>query len=240
MTSLNLLNEGMQELGVPMTSSQEEAFQTYYNELCSWNERINLTSIIDYFEVQVKHFLDSLTLLLAFDAKEIEDAKVIDVGTGAGFPGLPLKIMFPSLDISLIDSVGKKTGFLNHLLSRLNLSGVKVFTDRAEQLAHDPNMRERFDFVLARAVARMPVLLEYTLPFCAVGGKVVAWKHGGIEEELSESVNASRLLGGSEHTVCDVNLTSLQDNRILVIVEKTSLSPVRYPRRAGLAKKSPI
>ena len=240
MTSLNLLNEGMQELGVPMTSSQEEAFQAYYNELCSWNERINLTSVIDYFEVQVKHFLDSLTLLLAFDAKEIEDAKVIDVGTGAGFPGVPLKIMFPSLDISLIDSIGKKTGFLNHLLSRLNLSGVKVFTDRAEQLAHDPNMRERFDFVLARAVARMPVLLEYTLPFCAVGGKVVAWKHGGIEEELSESANASRLLGGSEHTVCDVNLTSLQDNRILVIVEKTSLSPVRYPRRAGLAKKSPI
>ena len=162
------------------------------------------------------------------------------MGTGAGFPGVPLKIMFPSLDISLIDSIGKKTGFLNHLLSRLNLSGVKVFTDRAEQLAHDPNMRERFDFVLARAVARMPVLLEYTLPFCAVGGKVVAWKHGGIEEELSESVNASRLLGGSEHTVCDVNLTSLQDNRILVIVEKTSLSPVRYPRKAGLAKKSPI
>ena len=240
MTSLNLLNEGMQELGVPMTSSQEEAFQTYYNELCFWNERINLTSVIDYFEVQVKHFLDSLTLLLAFDAKEIEDAKVIDVGTGAGFPGVPLKIMFPSLDISLIDSIGKKTGFLNHLLSRLNLSGVKVFTDRAEQLAHDPNMRERFDFVLARAVARMPVLLEYTLPFCAVGGKVVAWKHGGIEEELSESANASRLLGGSEHTVCDVNLTSLQDNRILVIVEKTSLSPVRYPRKAGLAKKSPI
>ena len=240
MTPLTLLNKGMQELGVSLTNSQEEAFQIYYNELCSWNERVNLTSIIDYFEVQVKHFLDSLTVLLAIDAREIEYAKVIDVGTGAGFPAIPLKIMFSDLDVSLIDSIGKKTKFLNHLLSQLNLSDVKVFTDRAEKLAHDNNMRERFDFVLARAVARMPVLLEYTLPFCVVGGKVVAWKHGGIDEELSESTNACRLLGGSECTVCDVNLTGLQDNRILGIVEKTSSSPIGYPRKAGLAKKSPI
>ena len=142
--------------------------------------------------------------------------------------------------MSSVKETAKKTGFLEHVLEKLNMPDVTVLTDRAETLAHDTNMRETFDFVLARALARLPVLLEYTLPFCTIGGRVIAWKHGGINQEIDDAATACRLLGGKLAPVCNIDLDNLSDNRILVLVDKTSRTPSVYPRKVGFARKNPI
>jgi 16S rRNA (guanine527-N7)-methyltransferase len=237
---MDLLVQGTEELGIALSDAQLDCFDAYYRELVDWNSRFNLTSITDHNDVQIKHFLDSLTLLLTVNPSDLKLSKVIDVGTGAGFPGIPLRIVFPELKLYLLDSVAKKTGFLEHVLERLNMPDVTVLTGRAETLAHDVNMRETFDFVLARALARLPVLLEYTLPFCTVGGQVIAWKHGGIDQEIDDAATACRLLGGKLAPVCHINLNNLSDNRILVLVDKTYSTPSGYPRKAGFVRKNPI
>ena len=237
---MELLAGGALELGIKLTDEQLTQFEIYYRELYKWNQRVNLTAITEHSEVQIKHFLDSLTCCLAYPEGLPGNGKIVDIGAGAGFPGLPLKLVFPDFQLTLSDSVGKKTAFLHHLLQVLELPEVAVLTARAEQLGQDPEMREKFDVVLVRGVAKLPTLLEYTLPLCRIGGKVVAWKHGGIRPELESAQRALQLLGGHLEMVIPVSLTRLTDNRILVVVEKISTVPEEYPRRPGLPRKQPL
>ena len=227
-------------MGIKLTEGQLAQFEAYYRELHQWNQRVNLTAITEYSEVQVKHFLDSLSCCLAFPEGLPANGKIVDIGAGAGFPGLPLKLVFTDFQLTLSDSVGKKTAFLRHLLQVLELPEVAVLTARAEQLGRAPETRERFDLVLARGVARLPALLEYALPLCRIGGKIVAWKHGGIQQELESAQRALQLLGGRWGRIIPVALTGLTDNRILVTVEKINATPAEYPRRPGLPRKQPL
>ncbi len=164
----------------------------------------------------------------------------MNLSLASRLPGLPLKLAFPDLRLTLSDSVGKKVAFLTHLLPTLDLTDVELYTGRAEDLGHYPELRESFDLVLARGVAKQPVLLEYTLPFCALGGRVVAWKHGGIEAELAAAKNAQTRLGGRFVEVYPVKVTGLTDNRILVVVEKVKPTPKEFPRRPGTPAKPPL
>ena len=237
---MDILSESAKELGIRLTTLQLDQFETYFRELADWNQRTNLTSVVEYEEVQVKHFLDSLTVVLAVPGGLGSLRSVIDVGAGPGFPGLPLKLAYPELRLALVESVGKKANFLKHLVSTLGLSGVEVYTGRAERLAHQPDLREAFDLVATRALARLPVLAEYTLPFCGVGGIMVALKHGGIDAELAGAAHALEVLGGRMGKVTPVEVTGLTDNRIVVAVDKIGGTPERYPRRSGIPAKRPL
>ena len=225
-------------LGLHLTREQVESFELYYRELVSWNSRVNLTAIVDYEEVQLKHFLDSLTIALAVDSVP-SSLRLLDVGAGAGMPGVPLKLLIPDIRLTLLDSVGKKTGFLEHLVARLGLYGVEVVTARAEDLAHDEGYREGFDVVLSRGVARLATLVELALPFCRVGGAFIAQKSGEVEGEIAEAQPAIRILGGRLRGVRTVAVEGLED-RVLVVVDKLAPTPERYPRRAGVPQKRPL
>ena len=237
---METLAQGAGAAGVFLTREQLDQFETYYQELARWNRRMNLTSITGYQEVQVGHFLDSLTVCLAAPESLSSCSRVVDVGAGGGFPGLPLKLAFPGIHLVLLDSVGKKAAFLEHLVSLLELDGVEVLTGRAEALAHRPELRESFDLALARGLARLPVLLEYSLPFCRMGGKTVAHKHGNLDAELKSAGRALEALGGSLRSEVQVQVTGLTDNRVLVVVEKVAATPERYPRRTGVPAKQPL
>jgi 16S rRNA (guanine527-N7)-methyltransferase len=237
---MEILARGAAELGLQLTDHQLDQFEVYYRELADWNQRMNLTSIIEYSEVQVKHFLDSLTVCLALPGGLAPGAAVVEVGAGAGLPGLALKLVFPDSRLALVESVAKKTAFLRHLVEVLALDRVEVYTGRAEEMARHPELRESFDLVLARGLAKMPALLEYTLPFCRVGGRVVAWKHGGIDDELAGAARALNTLGGRLTGVLPVGVTGLTDNRVLVVVDKVKPTPPAYPRRAGVPAKQPL
>ena len=239
---MQLLAQSAPELGLSINTSQLEQFDTYYRELADWNTRMNLTSVIDYAEVQVKHFLDSLTVLPALGASLSPDARVVDVGAGAGFPGLPLKLVYPDIQLTLVESTGKKASFLRHIVETLDLSGVDVHTGRAEDLAHRPELRGACDLALARGLARLPTLLEYTLPFARHGGLVAAWKHGGegLKSELDSARKALQILGGRVKSIYAVKATGLEDNRVVVIIEKVKDTPEEYPRRSGVPRKQPL
>ena len=237
---METLARGAAETGVFLTGEQLDQFETYYQELARWNRRVNLTSITGYEEVQTGHFLDSLTVFLAAPESLSSSSRVVDVGAGGGFPGLPLKLAFPGIHLLLLDSAGKKAAFLEHLVSLLELDGVEVLTGRAEDLARRPDLRESFDLALARGLARLPVLLEYSLPFCRLGGKAVAHKHGGLDEELKSAAGALETLGGRLSAEVPVQVTGLTDNRILLVVEKVAVTPEKYPRRAGMPAKRPL
>ena len=237
---MDILAQGARELGLALTPHQLDQFEVYYRELADWNQRINLTAIVQYQEVQVRHFLDSLTLCLALPDSQPPPARVIDVGAGAGFPGLPLKLAFPDLHLVLVDSVGKKTAFLRHLAETLPLSGVEVYTGRAEELGHQSGLRESFDLAVSRGVAKMRVLLEYTLPFCRLGGIVVALKQEDIQQELADAAPALDTLGGRLAGVRPVEVSGLTDRRVVVQVEKVRATPVKFPRRPGLPAKHPL
>ena len=236
-----LLRAGAERLGIHLEPNQLDLFQAYHLQLTDWNQKANLTSITGYEPVQVKHFLDSLTVCLAVVPEEFAaPLRVIDVGSGGGFPGLPLKIVFPGVRLHLVESVGKKTAFLEDLVANLGLADVGVHTGRAEALARDPELRGTFDLALVRGVAKLPLLLEYALPFCCVGGKVVALKHGGLENELEGAARALAELGGRVAGVYPVELEGLTDNRVVVAVEKVGPTPERYPRRTGIPAKRPL
>ena len=239
---MELLARGASELGLALDAAQLAQFETYYRELADWNGRMNLTSVIDYEEVQVKHFLDSLTVLPALGSPLPPNAKVVDVGAGAGFPGLPLNLACPGIHLTLVESTGKKANFLRHVVETLDLAGVEVYTGRAEELAHRPELRGSCDLTLARGLARLPTLLEYTLPFTRQGGLVAAWKHGGegLRAELDSARKALQILGGRVKSIYPVKATGLEDNRVVVIVEKVRETPDDYPRRPGVPRKQPL
>ena len=180
-----------------LDGEQVERFRSYYDELTVWNATVNLTAVSGWEEVQTRHFLDSLAVASALPATVLDGSeRLLDVGTGAGFPGLPLKIAFPRIDLALLEATAKKTAFLVHVVKTLGLEGVEVVTGRAEDEAHRPEMRERFGAVVSRAVARLDVLAELCLPFCAVGGVMIAQKGPQVEEELRQARNAIDILGG--------------------------------------------
>jgi 16S rRNA (guanine527-N7)-methyltransferase len=206
-----------------------------------WNKRVNLTAITGYEEVQVKHFLDSLTLVLAWQPLITRvDFRLIDVGTGAGMPGIPLKIVFPDIRLVLLDSVAKKAAFLHHLKQKLGLDNVEIVVGRAEEIAHQAKHRENFDIVLSRGVAPLVTLVELTLPFCIIGGSLIAQKKGAIDQEISQANRAISLLGGRLREVKRVNLEEFTDERQLVIIDKVSPTPQLYPRRPGIPSKRPL
>jgi 16S rRNA (guanine527-N7)-methyltransferase len=236
---VDLLAAGAEEWGVTLSPEQVQAFAVYQRELILWNERINLTTVKDPEEVQVKHFLDSLSCLRIVDTFS-PDARCIDIGTGAGFPGLPLKIVRPSMRLTLLESVGKKARFLEHMVKTLGLRDVDVVHGRAEELGRHAEYREMFDVALARAVAQMAVLVEYALPLLRIGGIFVAQKGAEVGEEVEAAQPAMRLLGGRLQELRAVSLPGIGGPRHLVVVEKVDSTPERYPRRAGIPTKRPL
>jgi len=234
------LKAGVEELGLELTPARLGQFAGYYKELLDWNRRVNLTAITGYEDVQLKHFLDSLTIIAAWPPQADKDLRVIDVGTGAGLPGIPLKIVFPSIKLVLLEATAKKAVFLRHIVQKLGLDGVEVIVGRAEEVAHQPQYREQFDLVISRAVAPLPTLVELTLPFCDVGGSFITQKKGAIDDEISRAGRAIGLLGGSLREVKKVDLPAFPDERYLVIIDKLSPTPEKYPRRPGIPAKRPL
>jgi len=236
------LIEGAGKLGMKLSARQVGQFEVYYQELIQWNKRVNLTAITDYSSVQVKHFLDSLTVTLALPEKELEepDFNIVDVGTGAGFPGLPLKILLPRPRLVLLESTTKKTAFLKYIVRRLELENVEVLNSRAEEAAHLPLYREQFALVLCRAVALLQTSVELALPFCRMGGRFVAQKKGKVEQEINTAKEAIAVLGGTLREARRIELDEFDDARYLVIIDKICQTPGKYPRRAGLPKRRPI
>ncbi len=236
------LVEGAGKLGIELNARQVQQFELYYRELIEWNKKCNLTAITDYSEVQVKHFLDSLTITLALPKGKVErpDFNIIDIGTGAGFPGVPLKILFPQPRLVLIESTAKKTAFLHHIIHRLELANVEVLNNRAEELAHWPSYREHFALAVSRAVAVLPTLVELTLPLCHIGGRFVAQKKGEIDQEINEAKKAIVALGGKLDQINRIELDEFDDERYLVIIDKIHPTPSKYPRRPGIPRRRPI
>lgn len=251
---MELLRAGAGALGLTLGAGHLAAFEAYYRELAAWNERLNLTAITGYEEVQRRHFLDSLSCLLALPGGLAADGlpnavpiqvgpgglRLADVGTGAGFPGIPLKIMLPDARITLIEATAKKVAFLRHIVRLLALEGVEIVNARAEDVGRLPEHREQYDMVVARAVAPLCVLAEYCLPLCRVGGRVVAQKGSEGAEEAEQAREAIALLGGGPIEVKPVEIAELPPNRTLVVIAKVAKTPEEYPRRAGMPSKRPL
>jgi 16S rRNA (guanine527-N7)-methyltransferase len=225
-------------LGIQLSPTQISALERYEQELIAWNEQINLTAIREPEQIRVKHFLDSLTCMLALRDGPVE--RIIDVGTGAGFPGIPLKIICPTIELTLVESVGKKTEFCRHVVTMLHLDGVEIVQERAEAVGQMPAHRQRYDWALARAVAILPVLVEYLLPLVRVGGAVLAMKGESAPAEAHQAEHATRMLGGHLRRLIPVNLPGVVEQRYLVVIDKVAATPDSYPRRVGLPAKTPL
>ncbi len=233
-----LLVKGASALGIHLGSAQADQFRRYYAELLHWNRRVNLTAIVEWEDVQTRLFLDSLAVSAVLpDTTLRSGARMLDVGTGAGVPGLPLKIAFTSMSLTLLDATAKKTAFLTHVTHLLGLDDVEVLTGRAEDLARDPRLRERFDVVLARAVGKLPVLAELTLPFCRPGGVVVAVKGANVDDEVQQAENAIEALAGR---LRETRRVAAAGGTAFVVLEKIGPTPERYPRRPGIPAKRPL
>jgi len=225
-------------LGLRLTSRQVAALQKYEQELLDWNARFNLTAIRDKEAIRVKHFLDSMTCLLAM--RESVPNRLIDVGTGAGFPGIPLKLIYPNLRLTLVESVSKKADFCQHVVNVLCLDGVEVLTARAEEVGQAPAHRQQYDWAVARAVATLPVLVEYLLPLVKIGGHALAQKGESAHAEAQTAEHAMQLLGGRLRQILPVTLPGVADERYLVVIDKVAATPPAYPRRTGAPAKNPI
>ncbi len=236
---MNILEQQIQTLiGVRLTRRQLTALEQYEQTLLEWNERFNLTAIRDTETVRVKHFLDSFTCLMAM--RDTPTDRVVDVGTGAGFPGLVLRIVIPAMRLTLVESVGKKADFCRHVVGKLGLDGVEVIQERAESLGQMPGHRERYDWAVARAVAAMPVLGEYLLPLVHVGGRMLAMKGENGPAETQTAEKSLRLLGGHLRQLMPVTLPGVAEERFLIVVDKVAATPSKYPRRAGVPAKKPL
>ncbi len=235
------LSQHAKRLGVCLSHDQLDLFSHYTRLLAEGNRRANLTAITDPAEVQVRHYLDSLTAVLV-NTEWKDRLRVIDLGAGAGFPGVPLKIAFPGIALTLVESVGKKTAFLRDLVEKLGLPDVEVLTTRAEELARVEGYRGQFDVALARGVGALPVLIEYALPLCKGHGKLLAWKGKDGPAEARASANALAELGGNITQMYPVTTVSppLPPDRWLICVQKIRRTPGRYPRRVGIPAKQPL
>lgn len=227
------------QIGLKLTREQLSALKAYEVELLKWNERISLTAIRDSEGVRVKHFLDSLTVLLAWERGSPPN-RLIDVGTGAGFPGLVLKLIWPGTQVTLVESVHKKADFCQHIVDHLSLEGVEVLKKRAEVVGRDPKHRGTYDLAVARAVARMPILMEYLLPLVHRNGVVMAMKGETAPAETHSAEKAIHILGGRVNKLVHVELPGVVEERFIVLVDKVAQTPEKYPRRTGMPAKNPI
>lgn len=233
-----LVDNAWNLFGIRITDDQLAAFKVYEQQLIEWNNQFNLTAIDNPRQIRVKHFLDSLSCMLAW--RNTPTDRVIDVGTGAGFPGLPLKIICPAINLTLVESVGKKAAFCEHITESINLQQVDVVQERAETIASQVERRENYDWAIARAVATMPILVEYLLPLVRVGGFALAMKGESGPAEAQTAEHAIQILGGRIQQLIPVTLPGVEDERYLVIIEKTAATPERYPRRVGIPAKRPL
>jgi 16S rRNA (guanine527-N7)-methyltransferase len=234
---MSILADRARKFGIELLPAQLDAFEVYQRELVAWNERVNLTAITAHDEIIVKHFLDSLSVAPILQSESTHS--LIDIGSGAGFPGVPLKIVFPSLRVTLLEATGKKVDFLKHIITQLALSDARAIHGRAEELSRDAAYREQYDAAVARAVAELPTLVEYALPFVRVGCVFIAQKGVEVDEEMQRAERAIKELGGRLREVVPVQLPGME-RRHLIVVEKVAATPDRYPRAAGAPKKKPI
>lgn len=233
-----ILNEGCRQLGISLTEEQTEQFMLYYEKLIEVNRVMNLTAITEFEDVMRKHFLDSLTLVKAADMKNVK--RVLDLGTGAGFPGIPLKIAFPDTEFVLLDSLNKRVKFLHDIIELCRLKKIQAVHGRAEELAGKKEYRESFDLCVSRAVANLSSLSEYCLPYVEKGGLFVSYKSGNIQEELETAGYAIQILGGRIEDTVKFKLPGSDMDRSLVVIEKIRETPARYPRRAGIPSREPL
>lgn len=233
-----LAQEARTLFNVHLTGRQVMALISYERELLDWNQRFNLTAIRDAESIRTKHFLDSFSCVLAW--KATPPLHLADIGTGAGFPGIPLKIIYPNMKLTLVESVGKKAMFCQHIVRVLGLENVDVLQLRAEDLGQRSEHREKYDWAVARAVAKMSVLAEYLLPLVKVGGTMLAQKGESGPVEAQEAEKAMKLLGGKLKQLIPVRLPGVADDRYLVLVNKTAATPPKYPRKAGMPLKQPL
>ena len=242
---LQILQEGCRQLGIGLSQHQIEQFEAYFRVLIDWNERLNLTAITGYEDVQTKHFLDSIAALPLI-REELGSAalgrplRLVDVGTGAGFPGIPLKIVEPGLRLTLMDGTQKKVAFLETVTASLGLAGVAVVHGRAEELGRTAAFREQFHLVAARAVAPLATLVEYLLPLTERGGLTVVYKGPGAAEEFMQARRAIKLLGGEVVRLAPVAVPFLAERRFVLLIKKVADAPPQYPRGQGLARKKPL
>lgn len=233
-----LLEIKLKELNIQINEIQKKQFDTFYSMLVEWNKVMNLTGITEYEAVIEKHFVDSLSIVNIFDLSEINT--VIDVGTGAGFPGIPLKIAFPHLKITLLDSLNKRINFLDSVIDELKLDGIYTIHGRAEDFAKKDDYRERYDLCVSRAVANLSTLSEYCLPYIRVGGMFISYKSGDVDDEVLESKKAISILGGKLDNVVKFQLPGTDINRSFIKIEKIKNTGKKYPRKAGLPSKEPL
>lgn len=228
----------LKEQGIELNEKQQQQFDMYFDTLVEWNAKMNLTSITEKKEVYVKHFYDSISAAFFYDfSKPLE---ICDVGAGAGFPSLPLKICFPELKVTIVDSLKKRITFLNHLAGQLGLTGVAFYHERAENFGNNGDFRQKYDVVMARAVARMSVLSELCLPLCKTEGIFIAMKGPHLNEEMTESKMAVNLLGGELKQVYELELPEDNGERNIALIEKKRITPKKYPRKPGIPNKTPI
>ena len=233
-----LTQDALRLFNIQLTPRQVAMLTTYEQQLIEWNQKFNLTAIRDVDGIRAKHFLDSLSCTLAW--KDHAPRRLIDVGTGAGFPGLVLKILYPGMKLTLVESVGKKANFCRHIVETLGLEGVEVLTARAEEVGRLPAHREKYDWAVARAVAQLPVLSEYLLPLVKVGGAMLAQKGESGPAEAQSAERALKILGGNIRQLVHVTLPGVVDERYLVIVDKVAATTSAYPRKAGIPGKNPL
>ena len=233
-----LAREAQQLFGIHLTGRQVVALMNYERELLDWNQKFNLTAIRDVEGIRTKHFLDSFSCVLAW--KGNPPTRLVDVGTGAGFPGLALKILYPAMRLTLVESVGKKARFCRHIVSEMKMEGVEVLTARAEEVGQMGVHREQYDWAVARAVADLPVLAEYLLPMLQVSGHMLAQKGVSAPAEVHKSEQALKILGGQMRQLIPVTLPGVADERYLVVIDKVAATPGQYPRKSGIPAKKPL
>ena len=239
---LTSFEKGLEQLSITLSGEQKQQFLTYYEYLVEKNKVMNLTAITEYEEVITKHFLDSLAVVKTscFKPEKLAGKRLIDIGTGAGFPGIPLKIAFPELEILLLDSLNKRINFLNEVTEMLGLTKINTVHGRAEDYAKQKGYRESFDFWVSRAVANLSTLSEYCIPFVKQGGCFISYKSGSVDQELIQAEKAVKILGGQREEVVRFSLADTDLDRSFVVIHKAKPTPKKYPRKAGLPSKEPL